>query len=88
MPYITEPKRRNLARGSVPHDPGELTYALTATVIDYVDRQGLSFQTISDVIGSLAQTADEFRRRIVHPYEAAKAASNGDVYARLTRLLP
>lgn len=88
MPYIRHEARRQLARGYTPNTVGELTYVLTVTIVDYVARKGLSFQSISDVVGALGQTTDEFRRRIVHPYEAAKVAENGDVYQRLTSQLP
>lgn len=81
MPYINRRKRNDLdLRYVTPRDPGELTYQLTSDVMRYVRKHGLNFRTISDVIGSLAQTADEFRRRVVHPYEEQKRAENGDVY--------
>jgi hypothetical protein len=31
-------------------------------------------------VGALEQAKDEFRRRVVHPYEDLKIKENGDVY--------
>lgn len=79
MPYIDQPSRRKLDGGSLPSNPGELTYALTLDVLNgrdaghladvlmrYVDGQGQCFQTFAEILGSLEATKLELcRRRMV-----------------------
>ncbi len=84
MPYITDKRRRELA-GDVSAcerivNPGELNYIITLLVRDYVDRKGLSYQHINDVLGALEGAKLEFYRRVAAPYENEKLQANGDVY--------
>lgn len=62
-----------------PQTAGELNYAVTTLIRDYVG-QPLSYQRINDVLGALEGAKLEFYRRVVVPYENAKMAENGDVY--------
>ncbi len=84
MPYITQEARHSvIERGA--QTAGELNFALTCIISDYVaqasDRRGgLSYQILNDVIGALESAKAEFQRRIVAPYEDTKIAVNGDVY--------
>lgn len=50
-------------------------------ILMYARRQGLSYATLAEVDGVLGLTQEEFRRRIVAPYEDKKRASNGDLAA-------
>ena len=79
MPYIDQPSRRKLDSGSLPSNPGELTYTLTLDVLNgrdaehlthvlvrYVESQGQCFQTFAEILGSLEATKLELcRRRMV-----------------------
>ena len=76
MPYIDQPSRRALNSGSLPSNPGELTYTLTLDVVNgrdaehlthvlvrYVESQGKCFQTFAEILGSLEATRLELLRR-------------------------
>lgn len=60
--------------------PGDLNYFFTSFAKGYTDRNGLSYQTINDVVGALEGAKLEFYRRIAVPYEEGKIKENGDVY--------
>jgi hypothetical protein len=78
MPYI---KARDKTRAAhSPETAGELNFQLTQVVQDYVHRNGLTYQTLNDVVGALEGAKAEFQRRVVGPYEDTKIATNGDVY--------
>jgi hypothetical protein len=79
MPYI-KPERRNDLWSGHPETAGELNFLLTREAISYVERHGLSYQSINDVMGVFASAAQEFYRRVAAPYEDEKIAQNGDVY--------
>ena len=86
MPYIKEERRPHLdgarvsAAGLEAENAGELNYLLTMVVAGYVEEHGRSYRTFNDVVGALDNCKDEFRRRVLHPYEDAKIAENGDVW--------
>lgn len=83
MPYI-----RQEARSAIdfhlhmlePHIqvPGRLAYAVYRLMQMYVGHSK-SFDTLSGVIGAVDCAKEEFRRRVVNPYEDAKIKENGDV---------
>ena len=78
MPYI---KAKDKLRASYsPETAGELNYQFTNLMQDYVRRNGLTYQTLNDVVGALEGAKAEFQRRVVAPYEDIKIATNGDVY--------
>ncbi len=81
MPYITQQDRlalRDPARR--PESAGELNYAITTAVLDWIERQGRSYATFNAAIGALECAKLELYRRMVAPYEDTKIAANGDVY--------
>lgn len=80
MPYIDKESKLRLADSGSPETPGELNFAFTAILIDYVKRRGKTYQTLNDVIGALECAKLEFQRRVVAPYEDKKIRENGDVY--------
>ena len=80
MPYITPAARTAIDGGAVPRTVGELTYALTCLIVEYVEVKGVRFDTFADVLAALNATAHEFYRRKVAPYEDGKIVENGDVY--------
>lgn len=78
MPYIKKSERARAAHS--PETAGELNYAITLTINDYLVRAGLTYQACNDIVGALDNAKDEFKRRIQNPYEDTKIATNGDVY--------
>ena len=80
MPYITRENRAHLAKGFLPHKPGELNYQISRLCDDYIESFGTSYAILNEVIGVLECAKQEFYRRILAPYEDKKLAENGDVY--------
>jgi len=80
MPYVEQRLRTRLRHFlKHPTTPGELNYMVAMSVIKYVDRNGLNYQVINDVVGALEGVKAEFQRRVVAPYEDRKIAENGDL---------
>lgn len=85
MPYIDADRREDLHMGADPDTPGELNYAFSWLADEYLNRKGLSYQHLNDVIGALEGAKLELYRRVAAPYESEKLELNGDVYSvRLT----
>jgi hypothetical protein len=80
MPYVAPGVQSAAAKR--PLNPGELNYAVTKIVCDYVSYVGLGYGAINDVLGALEGAKHEFYRRVAVPYEEAKRAQNGDVYPK------
>ena len=91
MPYIKQLDRDridNFTRTrSVIDTPGELNYAITRLILNYLEDQiqippkgQLKYQDINDVLGALEGAKLEFYRRFCAPYEDGKKDQNGDVY--------
>ena len=74
MPYV---KDRTIAR---PETPGELNYFLTTEAARYLERRGLSYATLNEVVGALECCKLEMYRRVFAPYEDKKMLENGDAY--------
>lgn len=81
MPYIKKEDREALNYYRSSKTPGELNFVITREVSEYIKNQGLSYQTINDIIGALEGAKMEFYRRVVTPYENTKLAENGDVFS-------
>lgn len=79
MPYIPQSDRERVLMNG-PASPGELNYAITKLLTDYVAAAGLRYATINDCLGALMGAQQEFYRRVAVPYEDKKAMENGDVY--------
>ncbi len=82
MPYITQKRRQeridNCDFGA--RNPGELNYAFTELIIDYLESKGLNYGTLNEVVGVLECCKLELYRRKAAPYEDEKIEENGDVY--------
>jgi len=78
MPYIEQEAR--IAASLFPQDPGELNYAITVLLNNYVQSKSKRYQTFNDALGALEGAKAEFYRRVVVPYEEQKRYDNGDVY--------
>ncbi|MCI0656857.1 MAG: hypothetical protein L0170_07275, partial [Acidobacteria bacterium] len=62
-----------------PETPGDLTFLIYHIIRSYVERKGLRFQVIAEVLGALSAADREFYRRVAAPYEDQKLLDNGDV---------
>lgn len=78
MPYIDSFERTRAEQE--PRTPGELNYAFTRLIVGYLERKGMNYTQLNDVLGALEGAKLEFYRRLVVPYEDGKLASNGDAY--------
>ena len=78
MPYL-EMDRKIAARYTATNS-GELNYRITSVLRAYIEDNGLSYQTINDIVGALEGAKLEFYRRVAVPYENYKIKVNGDVY--------
>lgn len=80
MPYIPQEDRRGL-------DPdihsalkaGELNFQITSLVHSYLERKGITYTTLNEVVGVLECAKLELYRRLAAPYEDQKVRENGDV---------
>jgi len=93
MPYITQDDRDRIINkgfgaaenfdiiniGEI-NAPGELNYAFTEMMINYLNRKGVSYTNMNEVIGVLECAKLEIYRRMTGPYEDTKIEENGDVY--------
>lgn len=84
MPYIDEDARARLAEGGAPETAGELNYAITQLVDQYLVRLGgVRYAHINEVMGALECAKLELYRRVAAPYEDIKMEESGDVYRSL-----
>ena len=89
MPYIKSSRREKINPCSLPENniidmnfiecAGDLNYAITVIIHDYVRRKGENYQHYNDVIGALEGAKLEVYRRKVSNYEDQKSQENGDV---------
>jgi len=80
MPYIKPKRREEMDKGVPPETPGELNYLITHQINKYLFLNGMSYQTINDILGALSGVKGEFYARVARPYEDKKIKENGDVY--------
>jgi hypothetical protein len=80
MPYIRQEERIRAAK--LPETPGELNYAITMMVMDYLhaNQYDLTYTNLNAVVGALECAKFELMRRVIGPFEDAKCKQNGDVY--------
>lgn len=60
--------------------PGELNFAISTMINDYLQTTGVCYGSINTLIGVLECAKLELYRRIASPYEDEKIKENGDVY--------
>ena len=86
MPYIKKERRDEIdGDGLPPQNPGELNYAITKLLNDYMKCKTcvckkVTYTLVNDILGALSGAAREFYRRVAVPYEEEKIEENGDVY--------
>lgn len=83
MPYIPGDRRFDAAEH--PRDAGELNFAITRLVDDYIQRHpsGLRYTVLNEVIGAMQCAQLELYRRVAAPYEDHAIRRNGEVYLSL-----
>lgn len=74
MPYIEQSRR-----GALPKTPGELNFAITKMILDYLGSDP-GYSIFNEVVGVLECTKLELYRHKIAPYEDKKKTENGDVY--------
>lgn len=85
MPYVDAEARARLNRGGKPQTPGELNYAITRLVDEYlIQKGGIRYAHLNEVVGALECAKLELYRRVAAPYEDQKIAEAGDVYRSRT----
>lgn len=81
MPYIPPEDRQRIDAGGAPETPGELNYAISRMVDEYVsDRGGVRYAHLNEVVGVLECAKLELYRRLAAPYEDEKRRESGEVY--------
>ena len=89
MPYIPEADRMVLDIGIGEVDAvlkkqgfrkGNLNYVITQIIRCYLEKKGISYNTLSDITGVLNDVKTEFERQVVAKYEDRKIAENGGIY--------
>lgn len=79
MPYITKQKRAAVAIGRI-ETAGELNYAITNLIVNYLKERPLNYSNLNEVMGVLESAKFELYRQKIAPYENVKQTENGDVY--------
>jgi hypothetical protein len=80
MPYINQVSRDELKDGAKPDSAGELNYAITCLILQYLKTMGERYQTYNDILGALEGAKLELYRRRVAGYEDIKKNQNGEVF--------
>lgn len=81
MPYISQDRREKILAGERPQNAGELNFAITVIVDNYLqDQGGIRYAHLNEVVGAMECAKLELYRRLAAPYEDRKIAEAGDVY--------
>ena len=84
MPYVNDTSKSAMLHRTA-DNPGELNYTITVSLLAYMERHGISYTTINDIIGALEGAKQEFYSRIAVPYEDRKRKENGDIYKKFVK---
>ncbi len=82
MPYVNEDRRVGTIGKMQVDSPGDLTYAFQQLILAYLDKHGLRYQSIAEVLGSLEGAKFDFTDRVVRNYEREKREESGDVWPK------
>jgi hypothetical protein len=87
MPYIPQSRRqeihdelRNLGDLWTPQNAGDLNYLLSSFIDNYLNRKGLKYANVNEMVGALECAKMELNRVVIGPYEDEKIEDNGGVY--------
>ena len=69
---------------------GELNYLVTRLMLAslYGDGPRFGYADLSATVAAVRDAADEFKRRLMGPYEDAMIGKNGDLYAQVLSKVP
>lgn len=81
MPYIKKEDRIKLNKSNISNNSGELNFQITMLINSYLERKGISYTNLNEVIGVLECAKLEIYRRLAAKYEDKKISENGDVYS-------
>ena|ERR1017187_4376740 len=86
-PYIEIDTKDELADGRIAQNVGELTYAVTSQLAMFLDERlgktsELHYEDLAVCLAALEGAKADLIERVLKPYEAKKAADNGDVWGR------
>lgn len=84
MPYIPKERQQQLPTRFfelLPDEPtaGDMNYLFTRIAHEYIERRGLRYAHLNDVLGALDGASKEFYRRVAAQYENKAIGKNGDV---------
>jgi hypothetical protein len=84
MPYILQSRRDLLDPaindlGDFIQDVGDLNYIITRLTLHLLVREGLSYRSINNTLGTAQLAFNEMYRRIAADYEDLKLRENGDL---------
>jgi len=84
MPYIADEGRESLD-GEIDrlaesiNSKGEMNYAITRLIHNYINKNGMRYDTLNDAVGILQCAQLELYRHVIGPYEDVKIELNGDI---------
>ena len=81
MPYIKKEDRIKLNKSNISNNSGEVNFQITMLINSYLERKGVSYTNLNEVIGVLECAKLEIYRRLAAKYEDKKIFENGDVYS-------
>jgi hypothetical protein len=84
MPYIEQKDRDKFIQrveklSELVNTDGELNYCITLLVHKILNKRGLKYQNMNNLVGCLECAKQEFLRTVVGPYEDKKIIENGHV---------
>lgn len=87
MPYIPKDRRADVLaemreQGThwTPQNAGDLNFAVTCFIDNYIFENGCRYARLNEMIGALECCKLELYRRLVAPYEDEVLEANGDAY--------
>ena len=86
MPYIQQGaqwavlKQHTRQIGLQVRSAGDLNFAITSILDEWLINHGISYSNLSMLIATLECAKLEMYRRIIAPYEDVKCEANGDAY--------
>jgi hypothetical protein len=84
MPYIKKEERvqfqtaLNYLAQNIETD-GDLNYCMSFLIHKILEKRGVNYQNMNNLVGSLECAKNEFIRTIMSPYEDKKRLENGNV---------
>ena len=89
MPYIVKEEREKIdtflvdlinSLDDTDFSVGTMNYIFSTLCLGYIEKHGVRYKNMNDIIGALECTKQEFYRRVVAPYEKQAIEKNGDIF--------